>query len=125
SSKSLGILSISAMSRTTFGTKRSLVRIQSPRLLLFGDLLELADVYPVVSGCRRVYFGTSVSARHLTATMTMVVVAREVGVDTLVNMSQMTVSQMSIQNTTPSPQQRQLAQRAGALGNARCANRMG
>jgi hypothetical protein len=32
---------------------------------------------------------------------------REVGVDALVNMSQLTVSQMSIQNTTPSPQQRQ------------------
>jgi uncharacterized protein YbjT (DUF2867 family) len=31
----------------------------------------------------------------------------EVVVDALVNMSQMTVSQMSIQNTTPSPQQRQ------------------
>jgi uncharacterized protein YbjT (DUF2867 family) len=39
--------------------------------------------------------------------MTMAVVAREVGVDALVNMSQMTVSEMSIQNTTPSHQQRQ------------------
>jgi uncharacterized protein YbjT (DUF2867 family) len=37
----------------------------------------------------------------------MAAVAREVGVDALVNMSQMTVSQMSIHNTTPSPQQRQ------------------
>ena len=37
----------------------------------------------------------------------MAAVAREVGVKALVNMSQMTVSQMSIQNTTPSPQQRQ------------------
>jgi NAD(P)H dehydrogenase (quinone) len=37
----------------------------------------------------------------------MAAVARELGVDALVNMSQMTVSQMSIQNTTPSPQQRQ------------------
>src|SRR5947208_11325031 len=49
----------------------------------------------------------SVSAGYLTATVTMAAVAREVGVDVLVNMSQMTVSQMSIQNTTPSPQQRQ------------------
>jgi hypothetical protein len=49
----------------------------------------------------------SVSAGYLTATVTMAAVAREVGVDALVNMSQMTVSQMSIQNTTPSPQQRQ------------------
>ena len=39
--------------------------------------------------------------------MTMAAVAREVGVHALINMSQMTVSQMSIQNTTPSPQQRQ------------------
>jgi len=48
-----------------------------------------------------------VSAGYLEATVTMAAVAREVGVNALVNMSQMTVSQMSIQNTTPSPQQRQ------------------
>jgi hypothetical protein len=72
-----------------------------------GDLLETADVYRVVSGFRRVYFGMSVSERYLTATVTMAAVAHEIGVNALVNMSQMTVSQMSIQNTTPSPQQRQ------------------
>jgi uncharacterized protein YbjT (DUF2867 family) len=49
----------------------------------------------------------SVSAAYLESTVTMAAVAREVGVDALVNMSQMTVSQMSIQNTTPSRQQRQ------------------
>jgi uncharacterized protein YbjT (DUF2867 family) len=49
----------------------------------------------------------SVSAGYLEATVTMAAVAREVGVDALVNMSQMTVSQMSIRNTTPSRQQRQ------------------
>src|SRR5271170_2231714 len=49
----------------------------------------------------------SVAAEYLTASVTMAAVAREVGVDALVNMSQMTVSEMSIQNTTPSPQQRQ------------------
>jgi hypothetical protein len=54
-----------------------------------------------------VYFGMSVSAGYLTATVTMAAVAREVGVDALVKMAKMTVSQMSIQNTTPSPQQRQ------------------
>jgi len=75
--------------------------------VVVGDLLEPADVYRVVSGCRRVYFGMSVSAGYLEATMTMAAVAREVEVNALVNMSQMTVSQMSIQNTTPSPQQRQ------------------
>src|SRR5215468_6097740 len=75
--------------------------------VLVGDLLEPADVYRVVSGCSRVYFGMSVSAGYLEASVTMAAVAREVGVDVLVNMSQMTVSQMSIRNTTPSPQQRQ------------------
>ena len=49
----------------------------------------------------------SVSAGYVTAIVTMAAVAREVGLDALVNMSQMTVSRMSIQTTTPSPQQRQ------------------
>jgi len=75
--------------------------------VVVGDLLELADVYRVVLGCRRVYFSVSVSASYLQATVTMAAVARETGVEALVNMSQMTVSQMTIQNTTSSPQQRQ------------------
>ncbi len=75
--------------------------------VVVGDLLEPSDVYRVVSGCRRAYFGMSVSAGYLEATVSMAAVAREVGVEALVNMSQMTVSQMSIQNTTKSRQQRQ------------------
>ena len=83
--------------------------------VVVGDLLEPADVYRVVSGCRRVYFGMSVSAGYLEATVTMAAVAREVGVDALVNMSQMTVSQMSIQQHHPEPSAAAaLAQRAGA-----------
>jgi uncharacterized protein YbjT (DUF2867 family) len=74
--------------------------------VVVGDLLEPADVHRVVDGCRRIYFGMSVSPNYLEATATMAAVAREVGVDALVNMSQMTVSEMSIQNSTPSPQQR-------------------
>ena len=49
--------------------------------VVVGDLLEPADVYRVVSGCRRVYFGMSVSAGYLEATVTMAAVAREVGID--------------------------------------------
>jgi uncharacterized protein YbjT (DUF2867 family) len=75
--------------------------------VVMGDLLEPADVHRVVSGCRRIYFGMSVSAGYLEATVTMAAVARDVGVSALVNMSQMTVSQMSVQSTTPSHQQRQ------------------
>jgi len=43
--------------------------------VVVGDLLEPADVYRVVSGCRRVYFGMSVSAGYLEATVTMAAVA--------------------------------------------------
>ena len=75
--------------------------------VVVGDLLEPVDVYRVASGCRRVYFGLSVSAGYLEAAVTMAAAAREVRVDTVVIMSQMTVSQMSIRNTTPSRQQRQ------------------
>jgi len=49
----------------------------------------------------------SVTAAYLEAALTMTAVAREAGVNAFVNMSQMTVSEMSIQNTTPSHQQRQ------------------
>src|SRR6478736_4883658 len=75
--------------------------------VVVGDLLEPADVSRVVSGSRRVYFGMSVSAGYLEATVTMAAVARELGVDALVNMSQMTVSEMDLQHTSPSRQQRQ------------------
>jgi uncharacterized protein YbjT (DUF2867 family) len=84
--------------------------------VVVGDLLEPTDVFRVVSGCRRVYFGMSVSAGYLEAALTMAVVAREIHLDALVNMSQMTVSQMTIQNTTPSHQQRQHWLSEQALG---------
>ena len=49
--------------------------------VVIGDLLEPADDFRVVSGCRRVYFGMSVSAGYLEATLTMAAVARELGLD--------------------------------------------
>src|SRR5436190_24314348 len=54
--------------------------------VVVGDLMEPADVHRVVNGCRKVYFGMSVSAGYLEATMIMGTVAREIGVDALVNM---------------------------------------
>jgi uncharacterized protein YbjT (DUF2867 family) len=84
--------------------------------VVVGDLLEPADVQRVLGGCRRVYFGMSVSPGYLEASVTMAAVAREAGVEALVNMSQMTVSQMSIRNSTPSPQQRQHWLSEQALG---------
>ncbi len=75
--------------------------------VVVGDLLEPDDVYRIVSGCSRVYFGMSVCAAYLEAALTREAVAREARVNALVNMSQMTVSEMSLQNTTTSHQQRQ------------------
>src|SRR5262245_14355955 len=75
--------------------------------VVVGDLLEPADVHRAVSGWRRVYYRMCVSTCYLEATLTMAVVARELGLDALVNMSQMTVSQMTIHASTPSPQHRQ------------------
>jgi len=50
------------------------------------------------------YFGMSVSADYLAATVNTAVVAKHHGVKAFINMSQMTLSQMSITETTASPQ---------------------
>jgi uncharacterized protein YbjT (DUF2867 family) len=52
----------------------------------------------------RVYFGMSVSSDYLTATVNTAAVACHHGVEVFVNMSQMTVTQMSITESTDSPQ---------------------
>src|SRR5215472_3054071 len=69
-----------------------------------GDLTDLASMHRAIEGCRRIYFGMSVSAAYLEATVNTAAVARHHGVDAFVNMSQMTVTQMSITETTDSPQ---------------------
>ena len=69
-----------------------------------GDLTDLASMHRAIEGCRRVYFGMSVSAAYLESTVNTAAVARHHGVEAFVNMSQMTVSQMSISETTDSPQ---------------------
>ena len=84
--------------------------------VVVGDLLEPGDVYRAVSGCGRVYFGMSVAAGYLEAAVTITAVAREARVKAFVNISQMTVSEMSIQNTTPSRHQRQHWLSEQALG---------
>src|SRR4029077_186004 len=76
--------------------------------VVVGDLTRAGDVARAFEGCRRLYFGMSVSAPYLEATVTAAAVARERGdQEVLVNISQMTVSQMSLTETTDSPQQRQ------------------
>lgn len=71
-----------------------------------GDLTDLASMHRAIEGCARIYFGMSVSAAYLEATVNTAAVARHHGVEAFVNMSQMTVSQMSITETTDSTQQK-------------------
>jgi len=76
--------------------------------VVFGDLTRSEDVLKALKGCKRVYFGMSVSSPYLEATVIMAAVAKELGnLEVLVNISQMTVSQMTLVNMTNSPQQRQ------------------
>jgi NAD(P)H dehydrogenase (quinone) len=76
--------------------------------VVVGDLTQAADVARALADCRRMYFGMSVSAPYLEATVTAAAVARERGrLEVFVNISQMTVSQMSLTEMTDSPQQRQ------------------
>jgi len=69
-----------------------------------GDLTDLASMHRAIERCARVYFGMSVSAAYLEATVNTAAVARHHGVEAFVNMSQMTVTQMSVTETTDSPQ---------------------
>jgi hypothetical protein len=69
-----------------------------------GDLTDLASMHRAIEGCARIYFGMSVSAVYLEATVNTAAVARHHGVEAFVNMSQMTVTQMSVTETTESPQ---------------------
>src|SRR5262249_48013447 len=76
--------------------------------VVVADLTRAADVLRALAGCRCMYFGMSVSAPYLEATVATAVAARERGhLEVFVNMSQMTVSRMSLTETTDSPQHRQ------------------
>src|SRR5262245_21240065 len=96
-------------------TVRALVRTEDPRAqalrergaeVVVGDLLDLDSMHKAIAGCETVYFGMSVSDTYLAATVNVAAVAKHYGVKAFINMSQMTVSQMSITETTPSPQQK-------------------
>ncbi|PWV51548.1 NmrA family NAD(P)-binding protein [Chitinophaga sp. S165] len=72
--------------------------------VVIGDLTDLASMHKAIEGVKRIYFGMSLSAAYLEATVNIAAVARHHGVEAFVNMSQMTVTQMSITETTDSPQ---------------------
>ena len=72
-----------------------------------GDLTNPVDVAAVMSGVTRMFFNMSVSADYPQATTVVCVIARELSnLEVLVNMSQMTVSQMTATSTEESEQQR-------------------
>jgi NAD(P)H dehydrogenase (quinone) len=76
--------------------------------VVVADLTRAGDLLRAMAGCRRLYFGMSVSAPYLEATVLAAAVARARGdLEVFVNMSQLTVSQMSLTETTDSPQHRQ------------------
>src|SRR6201987_4482034 len=92
---------------------RSMVRTDDERAqalralgaeVVVGNLLDLDSMHRVIAGCETMYFGMSVSDTYLAATVNAAAVAKYHGVKAFINMSQMTVSQMSVTETTPSPQ---------------------
>jgi uncharacterized protein YbjT (DUF2867 family) len=72
--------------------------------VVVGDLLDLDSLHRVITDCETIYFGMSVSDAYLAATVNAAAVAKHHGVKAFINMSQMTLSQMSITKTTASPQ---------------------
>jgi uncharacterized protein YbjT (DUF2867 family) len=74
--------------------------------IVAGDLRDLATAHRAIAGCARLSFVMSVSPDYLEAAANVVAVARHHQVKAFVNLSQMTVAEMDIFNTTPSPQQK-------------------
>ena len=72
--------------------------------VVVGDLLDLDSMHRVIAGCETMYFGMSLSDTYLAATVNTAAVAKHHGVKAFINMSQMTLAQMSITETTESPQ---------------------
>lgn len=72
-----------------------------------GDLTDIKDVAHALEGCKRLYFGMGVSSSYLEATVNTAVIAKHLGIELFLNISQMTVSEMDISETTESPQQKQ------------------
>jgi uncharacterized protein YbjT (DUF2867 family) len=72
--------------------------------VVVGNLLDLDSMHRIIAGCETMYFSMSISDAYLAATINTAAVARYHEVKAFINMSQMTVSQMSVTETTPSPQ---------------------
>jgi NAD(P)H dehydrogenase (quinone) len=88
--------------------ERSQVLSEMGAELVVADLANGADVVRALRSCKRMYFGMSISPPYLQATAIAAAAAKEIAYfEILVNISQMTVSQMSLTEMTKSPQQQQ------------------
>jgi uncharacterized protein YbjT (DUF2867 family) len=75
--------------------------------VVVGDLTRAGDIAEAMRGARRMFFNMSVSPDYLRATAEVCAVALERGeLDAIINMSQMTVSQMTLTSTEESRQHR-------------------
>jgi uncharacterized protein YbjT (DUF2867 family) len=75
--------------------------------VIAGDLTNPVDVAAGMNGVTRMFFNMSVSPDYLQATAVVCAIAKELdNLEVLVNMSQMTVSQMTATSTEESKQQR-------------------
>jgi uncharacterized protein YbjT (DUF2867 family) len=75
--------------------------------VIAGDLTNPVDVAAAMNGINRMFFSMSVSPDYLQATAVVCAIATELSrLEALVNMSQMTVSQMTATSTEESKQQR-------------------
>src|SRR4026208_837280 len=93
---------VRAMVRTE-GERAQALRDMGAEVVV-GDLLDLDSMHRAIAGCDRMYFGMSVSDAYLAATVNTAAVAKHHGVRAFINMSQMTLAQMSVTQTTASPQ---------------------
>src|ERR1700730_14045629 len=75
--------------------------------VVVADMLDIVAVRAAMQGCSGVYFTISISPNYLEAAANVAVTAKSLGVKAFVNLSQMTLSQMSETETTSSPQQKQ------------------
>jgi len=90
-----------------YTSERSQVLSEMGAEIVAADLTNGEEVVRALRGCKRMYFGMSISSSYLQATA-ITAAAKEIpDFEILVNISQMTVSQMSLTEMTESPQQQQ------------------
>jgi len=75
--------------------------------IVVADMLDIIAVRVAMQCCSVVYFTMSISPNYLEGATNVAVAAKSLGVRAFVNLSQMTVSQMSETETTSSPQHKQ------------------